>query len=205
MKSVLKALALASIMVSSIASASVLNARVHADNFFTAYISTSDAVDGAAFLRGDVWEQAYAGTTNLMAGQDYYLHIAVTDTWGVAGLLGQFSLIDSTHQFANGEQTLLTNTLNWTGNNSGFNGSYVALGDYGSNGTGGNSWSVRDGMASNAQWIWAGSSEWNDNAYFTTKISAIEAPADVPEPGSLALMGLGLAGFAVFNGRRRKA
>ena len=137
----------------------------------------------------------YTGQVNLEAGRDYYLHIYAYDQGGLAGMLGQFSISDNKHVFANGTQSLLTNLVDWKGNNVGFNGNYGNLTPLGANGVG--PWGTRPNIAANAQWIWAGDANNNDVAYFSTKIRA------VPEPGSLALLGLGLAGLGLK--RRRKS
>jgi MSHA biogenesis protein MshQ len=171
------------------ASASVLTSKLNVDNGYTIYISTSDNTAGTSFGSAEDWNNTYTDTTTLAAGTDYFIHIRAYDTGGMAGVLGEFSLAGTGHHFANGTTSLTTDTTAWLGNDNGFSSPYVALSDLGPNGIG--PWGTISGVSSGARWIWAGDASNNDVTYLTARIfaDAVDPSNNVPEPGSLVLMG----------------
>lgn len=179
--------AMLAIAGSSAASATLLTTEINIDNGFSAYISTSDSTAGTLFGSGNNWQISYNNSVTLNSGVDYYLHIYGYDQGGIAGFLGEFNLTGSDHQFANNLTSLLTNTTDWVGNISGFNGAYGTLTDLGANGVG--PWGTQSAIPTSAHWIWSGDATNNNVSYFSTKISAVQT---VPEPESIALVGLGL-------------
>jgi MSHA biogenesis protein MshQ len=178
----------ASVAFCASASATVLTTKISVDNGFTAYLSDANTTAGVKFSSGNDWGVVTASTYTLGSLSQYYLHIAATDAGGVAGLLGQFSL-DSGYHFANGTTSLLTGSNLITANTTGFANAYTATTSYGVNGV--SPWGTLAGISSSAQWVWSGNNEYNDVSYFTIAILK-DAPANVPEPGSLGLLGLGL-------------
>lgn len=190
----------ASLMVAlggiSPASATLLTGKFNVDNGYVAYISTSDSVQGTQFSAGNNWSVTYSNTTNLLAGVDYFLHIYTYDQGGIAGFLGEFTLSGSDHKFDNNTTSLLTNTTDWSGNNTGWGNAYTSLVDLGANGVG--PWGTRPDVSSQARWIWAGNADSNDHSWFSTRISST-AVAAVPEPTALSLLGLGLLGLGVLR------
>lgn len=193
-----------------------LSGTLTVDNYFTAYLSTSATALGTVLVNGNNWPSTYAiNNVALSTGQDYYLHIAAGDYGVISGFLGSFSLAGSGFQFANGQQTLNTNTTNWTASLGGSlpasNGPQVAppvsfttpvgqtsatLRSQGVNGV--SPWGPFPQISSSAQWIWTQDNCVNCGRYFTTRITST-----VPEPGTFALMGSGVFALVLFGRRRR--
>ncbi|WP_036266130.1 PEP-CTERM sorting domain-containing protein [Methylobacillus glycogenes] len=190
------------------AHATDLSGSLTADNQFSLYISTSNDTLGEHIVSGNNWGSApsFSGF-NLVAGQNYFLHV-VTYNWDyesdgfyiASGFLGNFALNGSNFSFANGSQTLLTNTADWK----------VAVGSdlstwvtptetpisFGQNGV--QPWGYHAAIDDEAQWIWQ-SSNSTKYALFSTAILAA-----VPEPSSYALLlaGIGVLGAAARRSRK---
>jgi hypothetical protein len=184
------------------ATAGVLTTRISVDNGFWAYLSTTNNTDGTVFSSANNWYAVTSGSVTLGSLDQYYLHIAAYDQGGVAGMLGSFSLADSGYHFANGSTSLLTGSSLITANTTGASGAYSATTSYGANGVA--PWGSMAGISSSAQWIWSGNNNVNDKSYFSIAILK-DAPANVPEPGSLGLLGLGLLALTHVATKARKA
>jgi hypothetical protein len=181
------------------ASATTLTTKLAVDNGFTAYLSTSDSVQGAQFSAGHDWPTVVTGVVELGAAAKYYLQIAAYDDGGSAGLLGEFSLAGSGYHFADNSTTVLSGSNLLTGNLSGFNGEYSAVTTIDPANTA--QWSGLQGINAGADWVWARWYDFDNVSYFSLEILA-DAPADVPEPASLGLMGLGLLALSRIRAKK---
>jgi MSHA biogenesis protein MshQ len=146
-----------------------LSGTLHLDNEFEVYLSTDDSVQGVLLTSGTDWPTAYSFTTSLNPTQDYFLHIRGVDVGGVAAFLGEFEISGSEHTFANGLNTLNTNTSDWLVSTSGWS-NYQAVSFYGVNGV--SPWGNRPTVDANAVWIWSADNDADNLNFFTTQILA---------------------------------
>lgn len=177
-----------------------LNATLTTDDAFQFYISTSDSVAGTLVGTGDYWPVIHTFSAALTPGVTNYIHIAGQDVYGViAAFLGSFTLSDASFAFANGTQSLSTDTINWKVNQTGFGDPSVAPISYGANGVG--PWGFQGAIDPSAQWIWTPSGCTFCGVYATAEIFSVTSPIPEPETYAMLLAGLGLLGFAA---RRKK-
>lgn len=171
--------------------ATSISAAMTVDNIFTTYISTNDSVLGTQIGTGTNWGVTYNFSGALTSGVTNYLHVVAGDQGGPAAFIGQFTLSDTGFSFANGTQSLLTNTTNWQGSETGFGSNYQTPIDLGANGV--SPWGSRAGISSSARWIWVRDTQNVDLAYFSATITS----NSVPDGGmTVALLGLAVAGLA---------
>lgn len=179
---------------SVLAQATTLTFTGVADDFFEAYLSTNDSVQGTLICaQTGTWQSGGAtGSITLVANVTNYLHIQARDAFGAPFMMiGQASLSDAGFEFLNSTQSMLTNPNDWVVSNTGFGSNYVTPTDLGQNGTG--AWGTQANVNINARRIW--SAQATGEQYFSVAIRP------VPEPLSL----FGLAGVAFLAARKRKS
>nr|WP_198979962.1 PEP-CTERM sorting domain-containing protein [Herbaspirillum sp. ASV7] len=183
------------------ANATTLSTTINADNLFQVYVSTNNNTLGTLVGSANDWTTTYQFNTLLTAGVTNFLHIIVANQGGPGGLLGAFVLSDANLVFANGSNTLLTGDAGLTQNLTGFGKATSATVSEGANGAA--PWGLRSGYgALTPQWVWNYAS--NNSGDFNTVYfsAAINVPNAVPEPGSIALLGLGLVALLAWRQRK---
>jgi hypothetical protein len=144
-----------------------IDAAMTVDNQFTAYLSTADNVQGTQIGTGNNWPTTYQFSAALTPNVTNYLHIVGTDTGPPAMFIGEFTLSNFAFEFANGTQTLLTNTANWQVSTTGFGVGYVAPSDLGGQGT--SPWGNFPLIDAAARFIWHPVGPGN-TVYFSAQI-----------------------------------
>ena len=199
------AVAFAVAIAASQAQATTLSGNLTVDNLFSAYISTNDATPGTLIGSGADWGTTYSLTAaTLTPGVTNYLQIVGISYFPPAAFIGSFNLSDANFQFANGTQTLLTDTTNWRSNPSGGswfapNGTPVSLGLNGIS-----PWGSHPTINASAAWIWSDTSDtYGATAYFSTTITPTSA-TPLPSTWLMLLSGFVGLGFFAYRGTKRK-
>jgi hypothetical protein len=178
---------LLALTVASSAYATDLSFDATCDNGFYMYLSTDPNAQGTQIAYHNYWFTAYSDTVTLNPGTQY-LHVYGFDQGGPAGFIGDFSLSDTNFHFANGTQSLSTNTTDWFVSVTGFGAGTNLATDYGPNDGLGPTWTVVPGILANARWIWSQDHENEDIVYISTPIYS----SAVPLPPAVLLLGSGL-------------
>jgi hypothetical protein len=167
-----------------------LDARMTADNQFTASISTSSTSAGVPFLSGNSWPSTFTGSYVFPGAGTYYLQVQAVDQGVPAMLIGDFGLSGGDAIFINSTTSLATNAADWVVSNTGFGLSAVTPLDLGANGS--SPWGMFAAIDPGARFLWAPT--YTPTVYFTTIIVVL------PAPSGIAAFGVGALAMA----RRRR-
>jgi len=178
------------------ANATDIAVNATADNGFNMYLSTNATTAGTQILTGSNWGSTYSVTAALTPGVTNYLQVYGINSGGPGAFIGSFTLSDTGFHFANGTQSLDTNTTDWFLSATNYNTAPNIVTFYAING--GGPWGFHPSIDSAAQWIWS-SDFYAASAYISTPIYS-----SVPLPPALLLFGPGLFGLAAVRRRFRK-
>lgn len=167
-----------------------------ADDFFTAYVSTSPTVQGTQFANQTAtWQSGtVTGTINLTPNVTNYINIVARDAFGAPSMfIGSLSLSDAQFEFNDASQFIVSNDdSNWTASIVGVGGTPTSINDIGGNGT--QIWGNFGTLPSSARHIWTPGST-SAVRYFQVAVTP------VPEPATM----LAFAGLAAIAAKRRRA
>lgn len=197
-------LAAALVALASAAEAQTLSGALTVDNQFTAYLGTSETVQGVPIASGNDWTQTYSFSgVALTPGQSYWIQVAGTDVGPPGMFIGSFSLGGTGFQFANGTQSLVTNTTQWGMSLTGFGVADIAPTSYGQNSASPSPWGTRPGIDGSAQFLWTSTqcTQVPCTRFFTAEIIATQV---IPEPSTWALLGTGLLTLGGMTARRAR-
>jgi len=205
------ALAILSMSLGTLASATTISGNTTTDNAFFVFISTNNSVLGTQIAAGNSWPTTFSiGPSALTPGVTNYLQFESINYGGPAGFIGDFTLSDAGFHFANGTQSVSTDTTNWAGIYNSSNSTVAVqpwvvptggVVSFGANGV--SPWGTRPGINSSTVWIWpndANSLPSGSACQFCTvdfSIAISPASSAVPEPGTLIMFGAGLSALAV--------
>lgn len=174
------------------------------DNHQWVSLTTDDGKKGKPVHNsaGSNWNETTSFSAELEDGVDYFLHIKVRDTGGIASLIGNLSLGEG-HSFTDGTDYKVTDDT-WQVSDTGWDDYFDAT-EHGST-TDDNPWSYAVPMDysmidQDAKWIWTDDA-WNQNvAFFSIAIIANPpaGPVEVPEPGTIFLLAFGVLAILVLR------
>lgn len=186
-------------LISNSIQAATLTGNASVDNSYTMYLSTSDSVAGTQISVGSNWAVSNAiPATNLVPGQNYFLHVLARDFGVKAGFLGDFTISGTGHTFVNGLTTVETGT-NWRVSTTGWAG-YVQASTYGLNSAGLAPWNqVIAGVNPTATRIWSvnNAAVIDTPVYFTIAIRATVTSVPTLSQWGLILLSLMLLGVGL--------